>query len=278
MLTPRRIEPEPAQFIVSPLTRRLCLANSRGEVDLGAWTPSVVSAVETGATFSTGFPIGSAHEANRRGQGYHGPVVLVTDARCYSATDIFAAGFQDHQIGPVLGVSQHTGAGGANVWTHDLLHGLLRARNTILKPLPQQATFRVAIRRTTRVGAHAGELLEDLGVSATKTHHTTDRDLLNDNTDLIEAAARLMADQPTRRLDATIEHRADKLAIDVRTAHLERLDAYLDARPIGSWDITNNRCLFEINSATARHEPLLRLEGHDRNQLAAVRQLKISSA
>ena len=53
-------------------------------------------------------------------------MVLVTDARCYSATDIFAAGFQDHAIGPVLGVDDNTGAGGANVWTHGLLRQLLQ--------------------------------------------------------------------------------------------------------------------------------------------------------
>ena len=37
------------------------------------------------------------------GQTYHGPVVLITDALCYSTTDIFAAGFQDHDLGFVLG-------------------------------------------------------------------------------------------------------------------------------------------------------------------------------
>jgi cytosine/adenosine deaminase-related metal-dependent hydrolase/C-terminal processing protease CtpA/Prc len=275
VLTPRRIQPEPAQFIVSPLTRRLCQANARDPVNLSAWAPSVLGAVETGATFSTGFPIGAADQANQRGQGYYGPVVLITDARCYSATDIFAAGFQDHTIGPVLGVSEHTGAGGANVWTHDLLHHLLRTRNAIIKPLPRQATFRVAVRRTTRVGPHAGQLLEDLGVRATTTHAITDHDLLADNKDLIEAAARLMAGKPVRQLDATFESRGDTVAVDVRTAHLDRLDAYLDNRPIGSWNITNNQCSFDIDVATARHHPLLRLEGYDRNELAAVRQVTI---
>ena len=51
--------------------------------------------------------------------------MLVTDARCYSATDIFAAGFADHRIGPILGVDDNTGAGGANVWTQGLLKQLL---------------------------------------------------------------------------------------------------------------------------------------------------------
>ncbi|MFF3930493.1 S41 family peptidase [Streptomyces hirsutus] len=53
-------------------------------------------------------------------------MVLITNARCYSATDIFAAGFQDHRIGPVLGTDENTGAGGANVWTHALLSDLLQ--------------------------------------------------------------------------------------------------------------------------------------------------------
>jgi hypothetical protein len=274
LLTPRRIEPEPAQFIVSPLIRRLCLANGEGEVDLRTWTQSVLDAVETGATFSTGFPIGSADEANRRGQGYYGPVVLVTDARCYSATDIFAAGFQDHEIGPVLGVAAHTGAGGANVWTHELLHDLLPGRYAVLKPLPRKATFRVAIRRTMRVGAHAGELLEDVGVAATTIHPITERDLLHDNPDLIEAAARLIAAEPVRRLKATFKRRGERLAVHVETAQLDRLDAYLDGRPIGSWDITDDHCDFEIHP-TATPKPLLRLEGHHHNQLAAVQQTSI---
>jgi len=37
--------------------------------------------------------------------------------RCYSTTDMFAAGFKDHGIGKILGVDNDTGAGGANVET-----------------------------------------------------------------------------------------------------------------------------------------------------------------
>ena len=85
----------------------------------------MVRSVETGAVYSRAFPITPDDFANEKGQKYHGPVVLVTDARCYSATDIFAAGFKDHGIGPILGVDDNTGAGGANVWTHGLLRQLL---------------------------------------------------------------------------------------------------------------------------------------------------------
>jgi Peptidase family S41 len=62
------------------------------------------------------------------GQRYYGPVVLITNARCYSATDTFTAGFADHRIGTILGVGPNTGAGGANVWTHGLLKALLDFR------------------------------------------------------------------------------------------------------------------------------------------------------
>ena len=73
----------------------------------------------TGAAYSTALPLYPADLVNDVGQVYQGPVVLVTDAQCYSACDIFAAGFQDHEIGPVLGVDANTGAGGANVVTHE---------------------------------------------------------------------------------------------------------------------------------------------------------------
>ena len=118
-LTPRRILPEPVQFINSALNLRICRKHKDNPagIDLGPWLPSMEQAVETGATFSAAFPITPEDEANAIGQRYHGPVVLITDARCYSATDIFAAGFQDHMIGPIIGVDDNTGAGGANVWT-----------------------------------------------------------------------------------------------------------------------------------------------------------------
>jgi len=50
--------------------------------------------------------------------------VLIVDAQSYSATDIFAVGFQDHDIGDVLGCAAQTGAGGATVASHDDLLNL----------------------------------------------------------------------------------------------------------------------------------------------------------
>ncbi|MFN2225829.1 MAG: S41 family peptidase, partial [Anaerolineae bacterium] len=120
VLTPRRIEPEPAQFLNTPLALDLCRRHRPSRLlcdfDLGPWIKSIAQAVRTGATYSRGFAITPPEACNDRGQQYSGPVLLITDALCYSATDIFSAGFQDHDIGPILGTSGNTGAGGANVW------------------------------------------------------------------------------------------------------------------------------------------------------------------
>ncbi|MGA9598420.1 MAG: amidohydrolase family protein, partial [Acidimicrobiia bacterium] len=169
VLTPQRIEPSPAQFATTPLMRRLVEGHSPSPLDatfdLSAWEPSIDLAVQTGAAYSTAHPITEPSSANTIGQRYHGPVVLITDALCYSATDMFAAGFQDHDIGSVVGVADATGAGGANVWTHELLRALLAATgDNPLAPLPHGAGMRVAVRRTLRVGAQSGTPVEDLGV------------------------------------------------------------------------------------------------------------------
>jgi hypothetical protein len=65
----------------------------------------------------TGEPLTSEQAANSlpQAQRHRGHVFLIVDALTYSAADIFAAGFQDNQLG--LGTSATTGAGDANVWT-----------------------------------------------------------------------------------------------------------------------------------------------------------------
>ena len=117
--------------------------------------------------------------------------MLVTDAQCYSACDIFAAGFQDHEIGPVLGVEANTGAGGANVVTHEDLR--TEWTGGPLKQLPKGVQMRVALRRCLRVGTRSGQPVEDLGVVPDSLHPLTKRDLLEENVDLMAAAGALLA-------------------------------------------------------------------------------------
>ena len=153
--------------------------------------------METGEIYSQGFSIAPADEYNRLGQRYQGPVVLITDPLCYSATDIFSAGFQDNQIGPILSAGGRTGAGGANVWDHELLQQVLPASKSPFSPLPKGASFRVSIRRVIRAGTHQGVPLEDLGVQPNQLHEMTKNDVLNSNADLIAKAAQILAGLPT---------------------------------------------------------------------------------
>ncbi len=129
MLTPGTVTPERFHCINSPLMRRIA---TKGPLDF------MDMRFEFGRVLSNGKHLTRPDQANDAGQVYHGPSLLITDALCYSAADIFAAGFQDHAIGPVVGVDTNTGAGGANRWMHHEL--VSRLRN--LSPNPLEALTR----------------------------------------------------------------------------------------------------------------------------------------
>jgi len=280
-LTPRRIVPEPVQFIATPLNLRICRQhkdNPTGQIDLGPWFRSLDQATETGATFSAAFPITPEGGANAIGQHYPGPVVLVTDARCYSATDIFSAGFQDHAIGPVLGVDDNTGAGGANVWTHGLLMDLLEIPEpdpgSPYRALPRGANMRVAIRRTLRVGALAGTPVEDLGVQPDVRHRMTRRDVLEGNLDLLDRAGALLAALPVRRLDADADLGADgMLRLELDVANVDRADVYVDDRPRTSVDVSAGHATVKVEGVPGAMS--VRVEGFADGTLVAARFLEL---
>jgi hypothetical protein len=274
-LTPHRIAPEPTQFIATPLNLRICQAHAAPDdpVRLQPWVRSMDQATETGATFSAAFAITPEDGANAIGQQYHGPVVLITDARCYSATDIFAAGFQDHRIGPVLGVDANTGAGGANVWDHGLLSRLLAGPDTPYRPLPGGANMRVAIRRTVRVGALAGTPVEDLGVEPDERRPLTRRDLLEGNQDLLDRAGELLAARPARRLEVEVARDGGGLTVTLQVANLDRADVYVDDRPQASVDLTGGTASVTVEGAAGAGS--VRVEGFAGGELVAARTVAV---
>jgi len=148
--------------------------------------------MENGAMYSASFHYTDPEACNAIGRLYPGPVIVITSALSYSATEFFAAGFQDHG-GKVLGVDATTGGGGANVKSHKDLRGFFKnAADSPFRPLPKEAGLRVAYRRSLRVGAQAGNDVEDFGVRADYVHDMTRNDILNGNVDLIEYAASLL--------------------------------------------------------------------------------------
>jgi hypothetical protein len=271
-LSPREITPEPVQFINSMLNLKICRKfRDNPELDLGPWVDSMDQALDTSEVFSSAFPITPQDEANAIGQRYHGPVVLITDARCYSATDIFAAGFQDHEIGPVLGVDDNTGAGGANVWTHSLLKLLADIEpadtDSPYKDLPREAEMRVSIRRTLRVGRRSGTPVEDLGVIPDVRYDLTRDDLLKDNVGLMNRAGEILAAMPVRKLEATATTAPDGLLnLQLDTQNLDRADIYVDGRPRETVDLSGPTTSVSIEGQSGSR---VRVEGYDAGQLAA---------
>jgi Peptidase family S41 len=270
LLTPQQIEPERLHFINTPFTLEVT-----SQPAFAAWHESIDESIETGATFSDGLPLADGYPelCNKLGQRYYGPVVLITDALCYSTTDIFAAGFQDHEIGPVIGTSGNTGAGGANVLDYSKLMDALPNHFT---PLPKQASMRVAFRRTTRVGARTGDTLEDLGVVSNRIHKMTKRDLLESNVDLIAEAAQVLSTLPHRAFVVEETPHAGGIDLKVRTKGLDRLDVLVDGRPRNTLDIEDGEHSVSVALAEAGQHAV-ELRGFDAGELAAARKLQVGS-
>jgi Peptidase family S41 len=267
LLTPRHIKPEPAQFINTPLTYELC----RRKRSLSPWLESIKQAVETGATFSQGFPLTPEEFCNKIGQKYNSPVILITDALCYSATDIFAAGFQDHKIGPMLGTSWNTGAGGANVYSHSDLKGWMGDTESPFKSLPNQAGMRVSLRRLLRVHDREGMVLEDLGVRPDDVHKMTKDDVLNDNIDLINHAASILANH---KISLDVSSNTDGLTVKAETRNISRLDVSINGIPLKSIEVTNNSTQFVLEQPKDEI-PFIEIRGYRNNTFVAVQRAKI---
>ncbi len=254
-LSPRRITPEPFQFVSTPTTTRLA-----GTVaDYEDWKTSLEEAVTTAAAYSTALPLYPADVVNSVGQVYQGPVVLVTDAQCYSACDIFAAGFQDHEIGPVLGVEANTGAGGANVVTHEDLR--TEWTDGALKQLPKGAQMRVSLRRCLRVGSRSGQPVEDLGVVPDALHALTRRDLLQENADLMTAAGDLLAQRTPRLLRFTSAAAGTgKRKLTITAGAVASIDVYVNGRPVATTATVDGNTQITVPAAAAN---VIRIEGYD---------------
>lgn len=250
ILTPQYIQPERAQFINSTTNLELVKKNSpsstRPGLDLVDWKESMEESIGTGAKYSRGYPITDIDWANSIGQKYQGPTLLVTDAKCYSATDIFAAGFQDHSIGIIVGVDDNTGAGGANVWSHSLLKSL-SGKDGPYETLPSGADMLVAMRRTVRVGARSGMPVEDLGVKPDIQYDMTRVDQLESNQDLIEFSAWILSQYPVRYLHTSMTFpQAKEAVLSIETKNLDRVDIIVSDRPIRTLDVGDGNTVVKI--------------------------------
>jgi C-terminal processing protease CtpA/Prc len=277
LLTPKTIEPCRLQFINTPPNLQMCDALPM----LKQWAPSIERALQTGATFSASFPITPPERCNDIGQRYYGPVVLITDARCYSTTDIFTAGFKDHNIGTILGTDDNTGAGGANVWTLDLINQFFTQGGlpAPLQLLPKGGGMRVAIRRTLRVGSEAGTEIEDLGVQPDEVHPLTRADLLQGYPDLLARAAAILTAKGAAKFDVTVTRAGARLKCSLATKGVDYVDALVAGRPRGSRNVVGDALAFDLPESaefTLPDTPVdLILRGYAGGALVCARRLSV---
>jgi hypothetical protein len=84
-----------------------------------------------------------------------------------------------------------------------------------------------------------------------------------------------MQGRATRRLLADVSMAGDNVTIDVATTSLDRVDAYLDGRPVASKDVQDDRCTFVLPRSLTGDRGELRLEGFQGGTLGAARRLMI---
>ena len=160
-------------------------------LELEAWGPSLQDSVSTGETYAQPLPLTDPAWCNDLGRHYPGPAVAIVDANTYSSGDLFAAGWVDHDIGPLVSIGQATGAGGANVWTSNQLRDALAGTDHRLPPMPGGAGFTLAFRRAIRSAKGDGIPIEDLGIAGIP-YEMTRKDLLKGNTGLLAFCTQLL--------------------------------------------------------------------------------------
>jgi hypothetical protein len=190
LFTDDPVTPTRFSLLASPLTRAMA-ASPFNRLELHQWAPSLEAAVATGELYSQPLPLTDPEWCNDVGRRYPGPVVAVVDANTYSSCDLFAAGFVDNQVGPLVCVGEGTGAGGANVWQHGQLRDALADTPFGFGTPPGGVGFTLSIRRAVRSGPADGVPIEDLGVGGIP-YDMTRRDLLDGNRDLLEFCAGLL--------------------------------------------------------------------------------------
>jgi hypothetical protein len=184
------VTPSPVCFRMTSATSRF--VENKQIAMFQSWRRSFENRYEIGDYFSQAFSLTDPKLLSSQERVFHGPLVLIIDALCYSTTDFFASGVQDNGLGLIIGVDQSTGGGGANVWSHSLLAQIAMASGgRDLQTLPRGTEFNVSMRRSVRVGSNAGIPVEGLAVRVDDRdrYRYSMRDVLEKNADLMLYAA-----------------------------------------------------------------------------------------
>jgi len=250
-LTPKDVRPAMFHFTITSLIQEIAMEIKQGGVavqnttaELRPWIQDIMESVVSGDVITGGRPLTPTGLANDTGQRYQGPITLIVDARVYSAAEIFAGGFEDHEIGDIIGVSESTGGGGANRWLHkDLISRLSEIKGLPLAPLPGGATLTklpggaqlaLAFRRSSRVHKNTGYAIEDVGVKVRDgfVHRPTKADFEESDRDLLRFAVGILGKRPVYSLNIERAVIRNGVAdVEVTTRNMDRLECFVDLHP-----------------------------------------------
>lgn len=272
LLTPGDVQPASFHFLNTRLTQQIANSIRNGtsrlppgpkQAEWGPWVDDLISSVFSGSVITPGRPLTRFALVDDPGQIYQGPVTLLIDALSYSAADLFAAGFQDNGAGPIIGVDDNTGGGGANRWLHtELVENLDAVPGVPLERLPGGAQLGVAFRRSSRAGFNAGNVIEDVGVHRDIAYRITRDDLLHRDRDLLRFACARLAAQPRhglRIVSAKLE--SGWILVEVSQERLHRLEFLVNGLPQCSFAAADPQP-FRVPTGSLKDEPgLLRVNG-----------------
>lgn len=190
LFSTKEVEPTKVQMLANKLNENIFLkANDQED---NRWSMAVREAVTAGREMITPMPITPKSEANSLGQIWFRPVVVLTDAACYSACDLFSGGMQDNGAGVIIGVHKTTGAGGANVMEHGVFKQIMEGENNPFETLPHSQNMRVSWRQTVRSGKFAGQLIEDTGVRSDLVVPVKRQDIGTESKELMKAIHKII--------------------------------------------------------------------------------------
>jgi len=98
----------------------------------------------------------------------------------------------------------------------------------------------------------------------------TRADLLEGNVDLLNKAGSLLAAMPVRRIDLKTSVSGTTLTVAIDVQGIDRVDLYLDDRPISSEDLTGMPLSIDILEVTPGQE--LRADGYESGAVVASRR------
>ncbi len=274
LLTPEAVQPSTFHFLNTRLTQQIAEAINTGAsgVALGPnqaewkpWAKDLIASVFNGGVMTSGRTLTKFEFIADSGQRYQGPVTLIIDALSYSATDLFAAGFQDNEAGAIIGVDENSGGGGANRWLHEEMRAKLKGLSCVpLEELPGGAQLGLAIRRSSRAGRNAGAVIEDVGVHRDIAYRITKDDLLYRDRDLLRFGCTHLGARPRHALRIVSASRVENaISVELELHDLFRLEFLVNGLPQCSYAATDQQpFLVTTRSLEDDNDLLLRVNGY----------------